>query len=251
MPILAAEHPEQDDREDAATGTEFRPRMGEYHYEIQWAGSRVATGIITVQEEGDLYRLTADQRTTKFIDRLYRVRYRGETRIRAADLSPSESVLVQEVKKRKKVQTATYDSETGSVSVEETRSRAKRAKVKKKTYELRSDTGIVDVFTAIFLARSFDWRVGERHSFQVFIGEKQYVVTLDCVGKSTFELQEDTIPVWVIRPGIRKTSAAEPSPVSQKTRVFIAADESKDVVKIETEPGIGTVTLRLVKYREP
>ena len=224
MPILAAEHPEQDDREDAATGTEFRPRMGEYHYEIQWAGSRVATGIITVQEEGDLYRLTADQRTTKFIDRLYRVRYRGETRIRAADLSPSESVLVQEVKKRKKVQTATYDSETGSVSVEETRSRAKRAKVKKKTYELRSDTGIVDVFTAIFLARSFDWRVGERHSFQVFIGEKQYVVTLDCVGKSTFELQEDTIPVWVIRPGIRKTSAAEPSPVSQKTRVFIAAD---------------------------
>ena len=246
MPALAAEHPEQDDREGAATETAFRPRMGEYHYEIQWARSRVATGIITIQREGDLYRLTADQRTTKFIDRIYRVRYRGETWIHAGDLSPSESVIVQEVKKRKKVQKARYDSETGSVSVEETRSKEKRAKMKKKTYELQSDTGIVDVFTAIFLARSFDWSVGERHSFQVFIGEKQYVVTLDCVGMSTFELQEDTIPVWVIRPGIRKTTAAAPSPVSQKTRIFIAADESKDVVKIETEPGIGTVTLRLV-----
>ena len=251
MLAMAAEHPEQSDRETVAPGMEFRPRLGAYHYEIQWAGSRVATGVITIQQEGDQYRLTADQRTTEFIDRIYRVRYRGETRIEAADLSPSESVIEQEVKKRKKVQKARYDSDTGAVAVEETRSQKKRGKVKTKTYELRSDTGIVDVFTAIFLARSFDWSVGERHAFQIFIGEKQYVVTLDCVGVSTFDLQGNTIPVWVIRPGIRKTTEVAPSPVSQKTRIFIAADKSKDVVKIKAEPGIGTVTLRLVNFREP
>ena len=84
----------------------------------------------------------------------------------------------------------------------------------------------------------------------VFIGEKQYAVVLDCIGKDAIEIEGNRHPVWVIQPGIRKSTETQPSSVSQKTRVFIAADESRDIVKIKTQPGIGTVTLRLVKYLE-
>jgi len=245
---VAAEHPEQNAQLAAKTGLEFQPRLGEYHYEIRWARQRVATGTIAIRKDGNQYVLTADQRTTPFIDRIYRVRYRGETRIDAAALTPLASVIEEEVKNRKKVQRSKYDTTSGSVRVKETRKMGERDAGKTKTYELQSDTGILDVFSAIFLARSFDWSIGERQDFLVFIGEKQYTVALDCIGMHTIELEESRIPVWVIQPEIRKTTETKPSSIARKTRIFIAADESKDIVKIETEPGIGTVTLRLVRF---
>ena len=247
---FAAEHPEHNAELAVRTGVEFQPRLGEYHYHIKWARQRVAKGIITVRKDDEHYILTADKRTTKFIDRIYRVRYRGETRISAAALTPSKSVIEEEIKKRKKVQEATYDSASGTVSVAETRTKGDPARTETKTYDIASDEGILDAFTAIFLARSFDWSIGERHSFLVFIGQKQHAVTMDCIGRSSFAIEGRTIPVWVILPRIRETTEAEPSAVSQKTRVFIAADDSRDIVKIETEPGIGTVTLELVRYRQ-
>ena len=247
---VAADHPEQDAQLAVKTGVEFQPRLGEYHYEIQWARQRVATGIIAIRKDGNQYVLTADQRTTKVIDRIYRVRYRGETRIDATAFTPLESVIEEEVKKRRKVQKAEYDRTSGSVSVEETRTKGKRSEIKTKTFELQSDTGILDVFSAIFLARSFDWSIGEQHGFIVFIGEKQYAVSMDCIGKSTFNIENESIPVWVVQPWIRKTTDAKPSSAARKTRIFIAADESKDIVKVKTESGIGTVTLRLVQYLE-
>lgn len=250
IPVSADVHPEQDNRPKALTGSAFHPRLGEYHYEIVWGKSRVATGIISIQREGDFYVLKADQQTTKFIDRIYRVRYRGETHISAADLSPTASVIEEQIKKETKVQTAEYDAQTGAVKVEEKSSGRKEPEVRTKTYELSSDTGIVDVFSATFLARSFDWKVGKEHQFMVFTGEKQYHVTMDCIGKSTYELDGHIIPVWVIQPGIRKTTKTEPYRVHEKTRIYIAADESKDIVKIKSQPGIGTVKLRLVKYIE-
>ena len=245
---IAAEHPEQDAQLAVETGVEFQPRLGEYHYEIRWARQRVATGIITIRKDGNQYVLTADQRTTEFVDRIYRVRYRGETRIDAADLTPVESIIEEELKKRRKVQRAKYDTASGTVTVKETRTRARQAEKEAKAYEIQSDTGILDVFSAIFLARSFDWSIGERHAFMVFVGEKQYAVVLDCIGMQVIEIEGNRHPVWVIQPGVRKSTETKPSPVSQKTRIFIAADESRDIVKIETQPGIGSVTLKLLKY---
>jgi hypothetical protein len=250
LTAVAGEHPEQDAQLAEKTGVEFQPRLGEYHYEIRWARQRVATGIIAVRKDGDQYVLTADQRTTEFIDRIYRVRYRGETRIDAADLTPLASIIEEEVKKRKKVQQVKYDTDAGTVMVKETRTQRRKAEKEVRTYEIQSEKGILDVFSAIFLARSFDWSIGERHMFMVFVGEKQYTVVLDCIGTHAIEIEGNRYPVWVIQPGIRKNTETKSSSASQKTRIFIAADESRDIVKIETEPGIGTVTLRLVKYLE-
>lgn len=246
---MAAEHPEQDALLAVETGMEFQPRLGEYHYEIQWARQRVANGTIAIRKDGDQYVLTADQQTTGFVDRIYRVRYRGETRIDTAALAPVVSTIEEEVRKRKKVQRAKYDKTTGTVTVEETRTREKQGK-EEKVYEIQSDTSILDVFSAVFLARSFDWSIGERQAFMVFVGEKQYAVVLDCIGKDEIEIEGNRHLVWVVQPRVRKSTKSQPSSVSQKTRIFIAADESRDIVKIKAQPRIGTVTLRLVKYLE-
>ncbi len=239
--------PGQDDQA-ARTGVEFQPRLGEYRYEITWGNSRVATVSVSVQREGDHYVLKTHQQTTDFIDRVYRVRYRGEAHIKVEDLSPTRSVIEEQIKKRKKVQKAEYDTQTGAVTVEEQHSAKDAPTAQPNAYELNSGGDVVDVFSATFLARSFDWDVGERHEFMVFAGEKQYQVTLDCIVKSSYEFEGETFPVWVIKPGIRKTTKAEPYGIHEKTRIYLVADESKDIVKIESQPGIGTVKLRLIEY---
>ncbi len=228
---------------------EFSPGLGQYHYEIRWGPKRVAKVTISIERQGEEYALRVDQKSTKFIDRMYRVRYRGETRINAADLSPVESVIEEEVKRRKKVQKAEYDSETGSVTVTETRSRRNRSDEKTKVYELRSDTEIVDLFSAIFLAQSLDWQEGERHTFTVFIGPKLYQVALDCLGQRTYKLGDKTIPVWVIRPAIKKTTEKKASPLHKNTKLYLSADETNALVKIKSELGIGTVKFRLVRHQ--
>ena len=84
----------------------------------------------------------------------------------------------------------------------------------------------------------------------VFIREKQYHVTLDCLERIAYELEGKKIPVWVIQPGIRKTTEKKASRLSRRTLVFIADDASKDIVKIKTRSGYGTFKLRLVRFEE-
>ncbi len=250
MPALAFQQQEQNHQAAVETGVEFQPRLGEFHYEIHWEKTRVATGIVTISKEEEYFRLTADQKTTKFIDRIYRVRYQGETRIKVQSLSPSESFIQEEIKEDKKVQKIRYDARTGTAQVEEVRSQNNRTPEEKKTYELQDDKGIVDVFSAIFLTRSFDWSPGERHQFLIFVGDKEYQVTLECIGKTTLTVDGYVVPVHVIRPGIRRTNEENESPLHRKTRIYISADESRDIVKIKVQPGIGTVKLKLVKFQE-
>ncbi len=249
-PVFAYEQPEQDDAAAARTGIEFQPRPGTYHYEIKWGKMRAATGIITIKKEDDCYILSADQRTTPAIDRIYRVRYRGETRIKTGSLTPVSSIIEREIKTKGKRQEASYEAETGVVNVVETRTK-KNERPEKASYQIQSDTAVVDLFTAVFLARSFDWEAGESHNFEVFIGRKKYRVILDCIGKDTIKVMGEDLSVWVLSPGVRKYGELKEKPIYRKTRIYISADEYKDIVKIKTRPGfIGTVKLILVKYKE-
>lgn len=250
IPVFGYDQPEQDDKAAAATGVEFQPRLGTFHYEIHWVKTRVATSTVTIEQDGEFFRLTADQKSTKFLDRIYRIRYRGTTQVKVQDLSPDESIIHEEVKKRKKKQETSYDAQSKTATVVETRSNDDQTVVEKKTYELKTDSGIVDVFSAIFLARSFDWSVGERHQFLIFIGDKQYQVTMDCIGKRNLSVADTVIPVYIIRPGTRRTDKAKESKIANKTRIYISADESRDIVKVKSESGFGSVYLRLVKYQE-
>lgn len=252
--VFAYEQPEQDDKAAAATSVEFQPRLGTFHYEIHWVKTHIATATVTIERDGEHFRLSADQKSTKTLDRIYRVRYRGASRVKVDNLTPDESIIHEEVKKRKKKQETSYDEKSKTATVVESSIGKDNAVIKEKTYELNTDSGIVDVFSAIFLARSFDWSVGERHQFQIFTGKKQYQVSMDCIGTGKLRAAGTTIPVYIIRPGIRRTdkekNSKRTSKIVNKTRIFISADESRDIVKVKSESGFGNVYLRLVKYQK-
>jgi len=71
---------------------------------------------------------------------------------------------------------------------------------------------------------------------------------MDCIGKTTFPIGDAELPVWVIRPTSRKVGGNESSFTHENTRVYLSADKSKDIVKVKSKLGIGSVKLRVVKY---
>lgn len=242
--------PEQNEQAVAETGIEFQPRLGEYHYDILWLGNVVGKGVIYVDKSEDDYLITADKKTTGPVDKIFKLRYRGETRIKKEDLFPVEATIKDENRKRIKIQEVEYGDKTDAVKIKETESKKKTHEVEEKEYEFFSDTGVVDIFSAIFLARSFDWQVGERQEFSMFLSSKQYQVTMDCLGKTELDVGGEKIPVWVIKPSARKVSEEGKESLHEDTLVYLSVDESKDLVKVKTKLGIGDVKLRLVKYRE-
>jgi hypothetical protein len=228
------------------TAGEFNPRLGTFYYVIDWGDSKVADATVTIERDGDYYRMIADEETTKFIDRIYRIKYRGETVIRAQDLSPVQTVITEQKGKRKQVQEIRYRAD-GSAETVVTKTKPDTP-LKIEAYLINRETFAIDMFAAIFLARSFEWQENESQQFEVFTENKLYLLTMDCIGKSIFESGDIKTPAWVIRPGVRKLNDPKAKTKHSKARVYLSADESRDLLKIKTNIGFGTVKMKLKRY---
>ncbi len=243
---FALQPPEQGPETVSDRIHEFHPRLGTFYYVIHWADSKVADATITIERDGDYYRMVADEETTKFLDRIYRIRYRGETVIRAEDLVPVETVIKEERGRKKTTEQITYDAEgKAEVVVSE---KEPDAPIKQEAYLINEETFAIDMFSAIFLARSFDWQENESQQFDVFSGKKRYLVSLDCIGKTVFHVGDINIDAWVIRPGVLKQNDPNAKTRHSGARVYLSADTSRDLLKIKTKIGLGTVKMKLLRY---
>lgn len=243
--------PEQNDTKVNETGIEFQPRLGEYHYDITWGDNPAGTGVVTILRDDDVYILKARSKTRGLIDKFYRLRYVGETKIKKEELVPISTTVIDENKKRKKVQEIEYPDpiDSGSTKMVETQYyKEKQRNVQTNEYEFESETEILDIFSAIFLARSFDWLPGERHRFSMIIGTSQYEITMSCIGETHLTVGNQSIRVWVISPMAYKTSEKPTSGTKGKILVYLAADESRDLIRIKIDVGFSIVKLHLVKY---
>jgi hypothetical protein len=243
---FALQPPEQDPETVSDRIHEFHPRLGTFYYVIHWADSKVADATITIERDGEYYRMTADEEITKFLDRTYRIKYRGETTIRAEDLAPVETVINQELGRKQTTEQIRYDAE-GKADVVVTK-KEPDAPVQQEAYHISEETFAIDMFSAIFLTRSFDWQENESQQFDMFSGKKRYLVTLDCIGKTVFHVGDINIDAWVIRPGVLKQNDPNAKTRHSEARVYLSADESRDLLKIRTKVGLGTVKMKLLRY---
>jgi hypothetical protein len=226
----------------------FTPHLGTFHYEISWGALPVATATIAIQKDGAHYRLKADQQTIGLIDRLYRLHYLGETVVRREDLSPVE-VVIHEQKRRERTTLKARYPEGLPIKAVETLTEGK-APPETKTYDIKTEPYVLDMYSAILLVRSLDWRPGKSMHFEVFTGEKRYAVSMECIEKGVFKLNEEEIPAWVIRPHVLKLGDPNAEPRHTKARIYLSADKSRDLLKIKTKLDIGgALVWELVSYR--
>ena len=100
----------------------------------------------------------------------------------------------------------------------------------------------------MFLARSFDWQEGESQHFETFTGDKHYEITIDCIGKTLFEEGRIRATAWVLRPSARNFDDPNAEPKYNETRVYLTADQSRDLLKIRSKLGFGTMRMKLIEY---
>lgn len=107
----------------------------------------------------------------------------------------------------------------------------------------------MDIFSAVFLCRSIDWRIGLAERFEVFTGRKTYIVTLNCLEQTRYQQDNiDAIDAWVIAPAVVDPYKPDRTPNLTSTRIYLAADSSKDILKIKTRTGFGTIDVLLTDF---
>lgn len=223
----------------------FKPRLGQYTYEVSWQGIPAGTLELHLAQKGPDYRIKASARTNRFIDLFYRLRYRTEALVSATTLYPKTSIYDNRQNKRKENTRIDFlpDGEIKSVH-EDRRGRIHELRFKSNNFTL-------DPFSAVFLALSLTWEVGDTRQFDTFTGKSRYLVELTAVEKTTIRVRGADREAIVISPRVKNLTEVDPSEDDDKlreARIYISTDTSREILKITGDAFIGTVNTDMVSF---
>lgn len=227
----------------------FRPRTGTYYYKLKLNDLSIGNAWIAIYREGDLYKMQLHARTNKAIDRIYKVRYSGENLMDGDLTSPVETRTWQRAKSTSKDIVILFQNHGLILATEKKQKKGEDAE--NEAREVRTDRYTIDPLSATYLVRGMDWKSGDEHVFDIFTGKNRYEWRLLCTGDKTLEVGGEKRDAWVIDAQSRKIEE-KPSddpgkPV--KVRLFVSKDELKDVLKVETHRGRGTLSAELERSK--
>jgi len=226
--------------------TGFQPSLGVYTYSVKWGQTRAAKATVTVSREGEFYRIVVHTETTKSISWIYKLKYRGESVLHGKDLKPLKTELDQETRRRKKRTEITYDN-SGEIKTKVTKSKKKKPPTtEEKTFKQEGE--VFDVFSAVFLARRFNWDLGETQEFDVFTGKKRHIIKLICTDKTIVEEGKYRLDAWVIRPSVIDPEKPNEKPKLTNTKLYLSADKYRDLLKIKSKGKFGTIRVKIKSY---
>lgn len=228
---------------------EFQPQSGTYHYKVAWNKVNVGDARISVYQEDDQYKIEVHAETGKKLDRIYKIRYRGESRISDDPLSPIEATIHERVKSTKK-DTVIEFQENGTIKSTETKT--KKGKPAKETErEIQTENFTLDPFSAAFLVRRLDWEAGMEEIFDVFTGKDQFLLELKCIQKTTIEIAGKKREAWEIMPALTNLDTKEQAKEDKQMNdmwIYVSADEAKEMLKIKVALKIGSFRIVLEKF---
>lgn len=227
---------------------------GIYHYRVAWQGIPVAHATVAVGKtsltEQPYYRVTAEAQTVRAIDLFYRLRHRSEGFFRSDTFKPLSYYFVQRENSKEKFRQIYFGNDG--------RIRAKRWKDGEETgdYDFRTDNLTLDPLSAAFLARSLPVTLGTEATFDVFNGKNRYLITFRVEDKKPLKLSratefEDAVvrDAYKVVPTIKKLTEADGKEKKFKSAIiWLSADERRDILMIESEVMVGSVTAKLEEF---
>ncbi|MBX7145231.1 MAG: DUF3108 domain-containing protein [Oligoflexia bacterium] len=217
----------------------FHPNLGTYDYVVSWQGIPAADVSISVNQEGMRYRVVATARTYSGIDLFYKLRYRAEGLLSAVDLLPIKTIIDQQENSTKKnIQIEFLDN--GDIrSVRSKNGSGASVNV------LSTDNFTLEPFSAAFIARSLDWKVGQTNVFDAYNGKTRYLISLTADHEETMRVNGEERKVWVIVPRVTLAENNTPHTKLRDARIYVTADERRDILKIVSSVFVGSVTTAL------
>lgn len=217
---------------------EFHPRQGTYLYDVFWQGIHIGDATLSLTLLGDTYKIRVHAKTVKNIDFFYRLRYNGEVEIEPTTLIPRTATIKETSGSKKKEISFSFPEKDRAEGITIEKKRGKKKEIKKT--EAISDTFILDPFSIVFLIRNLDWHVGMAGIFDVFTGEKQYKLSLQCKKRISLNMAGEKKEAFVIHP-VATNPLKKKKKVNTSFRIYLSTDARREILKIEGVPRVGRV----------
>ena len=215
-------------------------------YRTSWNGLvSVATAEIyttpTTINGKKVYQVRVEAKSSKALDLIWKMRDTITSTFDAKSLSPSHFTFSQRENSKIIDTEARYNGPTKSWKVG-------RRQVGKKPQNYEFDSqNTLDPITAVYLARSVDFKVGDRLYFKVFGGRYQYLLELLIERKEPVELQSGKVEAFRIIPSIQNLTKNGYAERLNDATVWISADERRLPVKLSSKITFGSVYMELVQ----
>lgn len=216
-------------------------------YQATWNGMfAVATAEVhtmpTVVDGRKVYHVRVEAKTSRALDLIWKMRDTISSTFDAKALFPSRFTFNQRENSRVIDTDARLDHTTKKWSVNRQQV-GKRAKI----YQFDAQNTL-DPITAVYLARSTDFKVGDRLYFKVFGGRYQYLLELFVEKKELVELASGKrIEAYRILPRIQNITKNGYAGRLNDATIWISADARRLPVKLSSKIVFGTVYLDLVQ----
>jgi hypothetical protein len=214
-------------------------------YRASWNGLvSVATADVQTStrwiDGNKYYEVRVLANSSRLLDFIWRMRDTITSRIEAKGLTPSQFTFIQR-ENRKVIDTvARFDRASKKWSVR------RDEKKKVKTYDFDQPANTVDPITAVYLARSQDFKVGDHLYFHVFGGKYRYLLDLEVERKETIHLSSGNVEAFRIVPKIKNLAEEGYAERFNEATIWITADERRLPVMLRAKIVFGSVYLEMV-----
>jgi len=216
-------------------------------YRATWNGmfSVASAEIQTTPKVVDgkkVIQVRVDAKTSGALDLIWKMRDTISSTFDAVALTPAHFVFSQRENAKVIDTEAKFDQRTKRWAVN-------RQEVGKltKNYQFESNNTL-DPITAVYLARSTEYKVGDKLYFKVFGGRYQYLLELHVEKKEPVEMESGkTIEAYRIVPRIQNITKRGYAGRVNEAVIWISADERRVPIKMSSKVIFGSVYLELVE----
>jgi Protein of unknown function (DUF3108) len=215
-------------------------------YRASWNGLiSVASAEIyttsTVVDGRKIYQVRVEAKSSRILDLIWKMRDTISSTFEAKALAPSRFTFRQRENSRVIDTDARYNEASKRWAVHRQQV-GKRAKI----YEFDSDNTL-DPLTAVYLARSLDFKPGDRLYFKIFGGRYRYLLELQIESKERVSLESGkTLEAFKIIPRLQNITKNGYAERFNEAVIWISADERRLPVKLSGKIVFGSVYLELV-----
>ncbi|TAJ98719.1 DUF3108 domain-containing protein [bacterium] len=235
---------------DSGELLQYQPRFYPFdggesaEYRASWNGIPVASAEIQtvplVIDGKKFYQVKVQARTWRYLELIWKMRDVIESTFEAKTLHPVRFIFRQRENRKKIDTTARFDPTSKKWTVHRQQGSSVR------DYEFVSQHAM-DPISAVYLARSLDFKVGDALRMEVFGGNSRYLVIMDIVGREPITVKTGVFEAYKIIPRvINLTSSGYAGRVRQAT-VWISADEKRRPLRVVSQVFIGYVSIDLVE----
>ena len=213
-------------------------------YRASWNGIPLASAEIhaALQVIGGkkFYEVKIQAETWRYLELIWKMRDSIESVFDADTFQPHRFTFRQRENRKKIDTTALFDPGNKKWTV-------RRQDGKKlREFDFVSQRTF-DPISAAYLARSLDFKVGDKLEMEVFGGKSRYLLTLDVIGKEPISTRVGDFEAYKVIPRVTNLTKEGYAGRVREATAWISADEKRRPLRITSQVFIGSVSIEMVE----